>query len=83
MKYAFIRVIDETNALSLSDTHVTFQIILEPLIFGVLPASVQPTVLAIVLLASLAGLAVPWVNNYLERLAEKAREEIKMEVKKD
>jgi hypothetical protein len=75
--FAHIRVVDETGGISATTTpqHVTFRLILEPLIMGVLPASVQPTVLAIVLVASLAALAVPWINRYLEGLARNAMEE--------
>ncbi|KIM88865.1 hypothetical protein PILCRDRAFT_813856 [Piloderma croceum F 1598] len=75
--FAHIRVVDETGGISATTApqHVTFRVILEPLIMGVLPASVQPTVLAIVLVASLAALAVPWINRYLERLARNAMEE--------
>jgi len=73
--FAHIRVVDETGIMSTTPQHVTFHIILEPLIMGVLPASVQPTVLALVLVASLAALAVPWINRYFARLARNAMEE--------
>jgi hypothetical protein len=75
--YAHIRVVDETDGMSTveSTQRVVFRVILEPLIMGVLPASVQPVVVALVLVASLAALAVPWINRYFERLAWKARAE--------
>jgi hypothetical protein len=75
--FAHIKVVDETGGISATTAaqHVTFRVILEPLIMGVLPASVRPTVLAIVVVASLAALAVPWINRYLERLAQNAIEE--------
>jgi hypothetical protein len=72
--YAHIRVVDETGTSSCPQS-VMFRIILEPLIAGVLPISVQPTILALILVAALATLAVPWINRYLERLARHAMEE--------
>lgn len=79
-KYAHIRVVDETDTLPTftqlaSPNRVTFHIILEPLIMGVLPASMQLTALVLVTIVSVAVLAVPWINNYLEQMAQKARRE--------
>lgn len=76
-KYAYIRVVDETDtqpASSLLRKRVAFRIILEPLIMGVLPASMLPTVLVLFLVVSIAILAVPRINGYLEGVAEKVRE---------
>jgi hypothetical protein len=75
--YAHIRVVETDIPASVFPQRVTFRVILEPLIMGVLPASVQPTVLALVLVTSLAVLAVPWINRCLERLAQKATEATK------
>ena len=72
--YAHIRVVDETD-ISACPQSVVFRIILEPLIVGVLPISVQPTILALTLVTALATLAVPWINRYFERLARNAMEE--------
>jgi len=75
--YAHIRVVGEADGISTSEhtQHIAFNIILEPLIMGVLPASVQPIVLTLVFVVSVAALIVPWINRYLERLADKARAE--------
>jgi hypothetical protein len=76
--YAHIQVVDETISMSTSEStqRIVFHVILEPLIMGVLPASVQPTVLVLALVAIMAALAVPWINRYLERLAGKAKTEM-------
>jgi len=79
-KYAHISVLDGTSgppvsaqpAYSSPPKRVAFRIILEPLIMGVLPASMQHTALVLVLVASAAALAVPWINGYLEQVAQKA-----------
>ena len=76
--YAHIRAVDETDSMFTSESsrRVVFHIVLEPLIMGVLPASVQPTIVIIVLAASMTALVVPWINQYLERLAKQARAEV-------
>lgn len=55
---------------------VPFIVTLEPLILGVLPASLLPTVAVIVLVAVVAGfLVVPPVYRYLANLADEVRKE--------
>lgn len=51
-------------------------IVLEPLYFGVLPASVTPVLGFIVFVCALAGLAVPRINRYLQNIATQARQDI-------
>ncbi|KZP10100.1 hypothetical protein FIBSPDRAFT_899983 [Athelia psychrophila] len=79
-KYAHITAVEETG-IPLSGTliaeRVDFRIILEPLVLGVLPASLQSTVATIALFGFLASLVVPRINRYLEKLAVIAREEIR------
>ncbi|KAF7978019.1 hypothetical protein HWV62_1889 [Athelia sp. TMB] len=78
-KFAHITVIEETGVPSTNASileQVDFRIILEPLVLGVLPASLQPTLFAIVVFGVLASLAVPYMNRYLEKLASISREEI-------
>lgn len=76
-KYARIGLAEVTDLpISSTSERIVFRVILEPLIMGVLPVSVQPIVLAIVLLGVLASLAVPQINRSLGQLAVKAREEI-------
>jgi hypothetical protein len=85
-KYARIRVVD-TGVLTptpgglLSNTTTTrpvpFNLILEPLFLGILPASVVPVLLFSLPILLLAGLAIPRAIAYLERLADSARQEIK------
>jgi hypothetical protein len=52
-------------------------LILEPLYFGILPATLLPTVGLLILVATVAGLAVPTVNRYLQAIAAQVREEIR------
>lgn len=78
-KYAHIKAVEETG-IPLSNASIPqradFRVILEPLVWGVLPASVQFTVLTIVLFGFLASLAVPRINQYLEKVAAISREEV-------
>ncbi|KII94249.1 hypothetical protein PLICRDRAFT_50230 [Plicaturopsis crispa FD-325 SS-3] len=80
-KYARIRAVD-IGVLTPSSTpsppvgRVPFIILLEPLYLGILPASVLPTLLFLVPLALLAGLGVPWIYAYLERVADRAISEM-------
>jgi len=86
-KYARIRVVDigirtptaEYKALlrqgPIKPTPVPFMLILEPLYLGVLPATVVPSVGALILVAVVAGLAVPRVNRYLQEVAAQVRQE--------
>lgn len=88
-KYARVRVVDigirtptaEYKALLLQGpikpTPVPFMLILEPLYFGILPATLLPTVGLLILVATVAGLAVPTVNRYLQAIAAQVREEIR------
>lgn len=88
-KYARVRVVDvgirtptaEYKALLLQGpikpTPVPFMLILEPLYFGILPATLVPTVGLLVLVAIMAGLAFPTVNRYIQDIAAQAREEIR------
>jgi hypothetical protein len=82
--FAHIRVTDETEdatSFSTSSQLVTFRVILEPLVAGVLPASAQPTVMALVLVTSLAALAVPSISRYLEQLVQNVvKEGVKIKV---
>jgi hypothetical protein len=88
-KYARIRLVDigirtptaEYKALLLqgpiNPTPVPFMIILEPLYLGILPATVVPSVGLLILVAVVAGLAVPRVNRYLQEVAVQVRQEIR------
>jgi hypothetical protein len=60
---------------------VPFNLILEPLYLGVIPATVLPTILFLLPLTVLSSLAVPRVYAYLSTIAEKARRE--MQLKKE
>ncbi len=50
--------------------------VLEPLYFGILPASVVPTLYFLIPVVLLAAVALPWINAYLEDIALKVRREI-------
>jgi len=88
-KYARVRVVDigirtptaEYKALllqgSIKPTPVPFILILEPLYFGILPATLLPTVGLLILVAIVAGLALPMVNRHLQVIAAQVREEIR------
>lgn len=76
LKYARISVVALTSMPSVLPNDARFRIILEPLEFGVLPSSVVPIVLAILLVVCTAAVAAPWLNGYFARLADKAREEL-------
>ena len=81
--YARIRVIS-SGVLTPSHAHrhptldpVSFMVAVEPLYFGVLPASVVPTVLTIVAAAVVGGLfVVPFVTKRLMAIADEVRAEI-------
>ena len=81
--YARIRVIS-SGVLTPSHAHrhrtldpVSFMIAVEPLYFGVLPASVVPTVLTVVAVAVVGGLfVVPFVTKRLMAIADEVRAEI-------
>ncbi|GBE77347.1 hypothetical protein SCP_0102200 [Sparassis crispa] len=56
---------------------VPFVVLLEPLYFGVLPASVTPVVVLLTFVVSFAAMVVvPFVNRYIFAVARQAREEI-------
>jgi hypothetical protein len=79
LKYARIRLVDIGVLTSPRKHHpipVPFNLILEPLYFGILPASVIPILLFLIPVIILAGLLVPWVNGYLSKIVMKARDEI-------
>ncbi|KAK0234237.1 hypothetical protein IW262DRAFT_1291106 [Armillaria fumosa] len=82
LKYARIRLVDTgvvTPGISVDrPTAVPFTVILEPLYFGVLPASVVPTLYFLIAVVLLAATALPWINAYLEGYALKARREIRL-----
>lgn len=59
----------------LEPTLVPFMLILEPLYFGILPATLVPTVGLLVLVAIMAVLALPTVNRYLQDIAAQVRKE--------
>ena len=89
-KYARIRVVDigkrtptpEYKALlrkggKIEPTPVPFMLILEPLYFGVLPATVLPTAIVLVLATIVvARFVAPKINKYLLDVAAEARREI-------
>lgn len=88
-KYARVRVVDigirtptaEYKALllqsSIKPTPVPFMLILEPLYFGILPATLLPTVGLLILVVIVTGLAFPMVNRHLQAIAAQVREEIR------
>jgi hypothetical protein len=59
---------------------VPFVLILEPLYFGVLPASVVLILSFLLPIVGVAAFAVPWVTGHLEGVARLAREEMGMGV---
>ncbi|KAH9926428.1 uncharacterized protein B0H18DRAFT_1118927 [Fomitopsis serialis] len=82
--YARIRVVDTGVRTPTADgSHervppdpITLMVLLEPLYFGVLPASVVPTVAFLILVIIVAALGiVPPVQRYLCAVADEAREE--------
>jgi hypothetical protein len=89
IKYARVRVVDtgvraptaEYKALLLQGpikpTPVPFMLILEPLYFGIIPATVVPTIGLLVVVAIAAGLALPMVNRYMQDIAAQVRKEIR------
>ncbi|KAK0479590.1 hypothetical protein IW261DRAFT_1478221 [Armillaria novae-zelandiae] len=82
LKYARIRLVDTgvvNPGISVDrPTAVPFTVILEPLYFGILPASVVPTLYFLIPVVLLAAAALPWINAYLEDYALKARREIRL-----
>ncbi len=75
---AHIRFVDTgvlTPGRTKQPTPVSFNIILERLYFGFLPASVVPTLAFMVPVLLMAGLAIPWINVHLEKIAIEARKE--------
>jgi len=79
LKYARIRAVD-TGVLTPSPTSaqhvvepVPFNLILEPLYLGVLPASLVPTITYLVILAGAAYLAFPSIHSYLHGVAQPER----------
>ncbi|KAG7451813.1 uncharacterized protein BT62DRAFT_880984 [Guyanagaster necrorhizus] len=82
LKYARIRLVDTgvlTPGKSVDrSTPIPFTVVLEPLYFGVLPASVVPILYFLVPVVLLAALTLPWINAYLESVALKARREIRL-----
>ena len=64
------------------ETHPTvpFILILEPVHWGVLPASLLPTVSFLVPIILAAAVLVPWVTAYLEPYARQAREDLETEM---
>ena len=55
---------------------VPFNLILEPLHFGVVPETVLPILAFLVPVVILAGMAVPYVNRYLDKIVRDARREV-------
>ena len=53
-----------------------FIVIVEPLYFGVLPATAVPILLFMIPSVALAGAAVPWIMSYLRRIAADAQREL-------
>lgn len=54
---------------------VPFVLIVEPLYFGILPASMTPNALFIIFVAVLSLLAAPRISAYLEQFVELAKKE--------
>ncbi|PBK93440.1 hypothetical protein ARMGADRAFT_992133 [Armillaria gallica] len=82
LKYARIRLVDTgvlTPGISVDrPAAVPFTVVLEPLYFGILPASVVPTLYFLIPVVLLAAAALPWINAYLEDIALKVRREIRL-----
>ncbi|KAK0185231.1 hypothetical protein F5146DRAFT_1166817 [Armillaria mellea] len=82
LKYARIRLVDTgvvTPGISVDrPATVPFIVVLEPLYFGILPATVVPTLYFLIPVVLLAAATLPWVNAYLEDIALKARREIRL-----
>lgn len=80
LQYARIRLVD-TGVRPAPFAHtaapaVPFTIILEPLFFGILPASVAPTLCFLLPIVIVAwAVVVPRVHRYLRAVAEDIREE--------
>jgi hypothetical protein len=51
--------------------NTTFNLILEPLIFGIIPKSVIPTIYLILIFAGSAALVVPYIIKFLEGINSK------------
>ncbi|KAG2035667.1 hypothetical protein BDR03DRAFT_1093014 [Suillus americanus] len=83
LKYARIRVVDTgvrtpTPDLPASAVHaIPFILVLEQLYFGVLPASLVPTVCFLIPVLSCAALATPWILSYLDHFIKQARQELR------
>jgi len=78
VKYARIRVVDTGIATpSIGSTQlpepVPFNLILEPLYFGLIPQSVLPVILFLVVVVVLASMTVPFINSYVNDIAQSAR----------
>lgn len=81
-KYARILARPSTSRPPSADPEIVLiSVILEPLLAGVLPRSVVPIVFGILLAVSLEFVVAPWINRYLEGVANKAREEIRRDKK--
>jgi hypothetical protein len=83
LKYARIRVVDTGIRTPSPDLPVSavqaipFVLILEQLYFGVLPASLLPTVCFLIIVLSCAALATPWILGYLDHFIKQARQELR------
>ncbi|KAG1813944.1 uncharacterized protein BJ212DRAFT_1274970 [Suillus subaureus] len=83
LKYARIRVVDTGIRTPTPDFHasdvqaIPFILILEQLYFGVLPASLLPTVCFLIAVLSCAALATPWILSYLDHFIKQARQELR------
>jgi hypothetical protein len=83
-KYARIRLVDtgirtplpHNQHKIIESAPVPFIVILEPLYFGVLPATVIPTLFFLVPVLAVAALAVPLINTYLADLARQGRRDV-------
>ncbi len=64
--------------VAVSDNQVPFTVKLEPLHFGILPASVIPTLLAILFVTAVSAFfVVPKILGAFERIGSKAAEELR------
>jgi hypothetical protein len=69
-------VLTPGNPIQATPSDVPFILKLEPLYFGLLPASILPFVFVLGAVLLVASLGVPRIHRYLQRIALQARKEI-------
>lgn len=83
MKYARLRLVDTgvripTLSADLQSTGlVPFNVILEPLLLNVLPATVLPTIVVLIPTIVVVTMALPYIFRYLTKVAAKAQGELR------